>query len=867
MPKKLVDLQASNNVRVIRPHAGPQTDFLSTRADIAVYGGSAGGGKGAMRGAEIITPYGVRKWEDLHVGDRVCNHSGGTSEIIYITPWEERDMYKVSFADGTSTVVSDNHLWAYWETGRGKSKREKNAKYDDESMACHWYIATTTQLKERVERLAERVRFDAQGYRRNTYIKIPITQPVVFTKSYKTPQITIPPYVLGCLLGDGFLGNRENQSPMIGEKEVGDIQEMQSYFEEDGCGWFDYHGASGGFLITKGADRQYLVDELHRLNLYGLKSQDKFIPEPYMYLPIDQRFKLVQGLLDTDGYAGDLTKCSGEYCSTSKKLAEQVTWLLRSLGAYASISDKPSPYYRDENGEKVFCNDAWRVYFSAREQSKFFRLSRKLAFCRDYTRGDEHFGKNIVSIEPFGRHEMRCITVDNQYGLYLTNDFIVTHNSFALLIDPLRDVHVTGFTCLMLRKESTQLSSGGGLWDTACELYAPFHTETRQTPRMQHLFKSGAKIEFSHLQKETSTRSWDGAQLAEVCFDELQHFSERQFWYMLSRNRSTCGVPSRMRATCNPDPDSFLVKLLAWWIDEEGYPIIERSGKLRWFVRDDNKMIWYDSKKEGYLANKERIDKGELFLKSFTFIRATLDDNPTLLEIDPSYKANLSSLFEYERKRLLLGNWFARPMAGELFKTHYWQYVGFEALPKRFKRVVRYWDRAATRPSDVTPDPDYTVGALIGVGEDNRVYVLDVVRDRVEPYDVLCMIRNCARSDAGRFGDVEIWLEQDPGSAGKQEVATIIRELAGYDVNRNPKRANKLTYWKPFATQCKAGNVVLVKAAWNGMFVDELAGVTDGTQKGHDDMADASSGAFMVVASELHSVDEDTSAVLGNLRL
>ena len=75
--------------------------------------------------------------------------------------------------------------------------------------------------------------------------------------------------------------------------------------------------------------------------------------------------------------------------------------------------------------------------------------------------------------------------------------------------------------------------------------------------------------------------------------------------------------------------------------------------------------------------------------------------------------------------------------------------------------------------------------------------MIDVVRDRVEPYDVLCMIRNCARSDAGRFGDVEIWLEQDPGSAGKQEVATIIRELAGYDVNRNPKRANKLTYWKP----------------------------------------------------------------------
>jgi predicted phage terminase large subunit-like protein len=426
--------------------------------------------------------------------------------------------------------------------------------------------------------------------------------------------------------------------------------------------------------------------------------------------------------------------------------------------------------------------------------------------------------------------------------------------SYALLIDPLRDVDVTGFTCLVLRKESTQLSSGGGLWDTACDLYAPFHTETRQTPRMQHVFKSGAKIEFSHLQREDSTRSWDGAQLAEICFDELQHFSERQFWYMLSRNRSTCGVQSRMRATCNPDPDSFLVKLLAWWIDDEGYPIPERSGVIRWFIRDDNKMIWYDTYEEGYEANKERIDNQELYLKSFTFIRATLDDNPTLLEIDPAYKANLSSMFEYERKRLLLGNWYARPMAGELFKTTYWKYVSGEELPRKYKKLIRYWDRAATAPSDVTPDPDYTAGVLMGIGNDNLVYVLDVVRDRVEPYDVLQMIKRCAENDS-RYGDVEIWLEQDPGSAGKQEVATLTRELAGFDVQRNNKRTAKLVYWKPFATQCKAGNVFLLKASWNGMFVDELAGVTDGSQNGHDDMADASSGAFMMMANILHEDD------------
>jgi len=438
--------------------------------------------------------------------------------------------------------------------------------------------------------------------------------------------------------------------------------------------------------------------------------------------------------------------------------------------------------------------------------------------------------------------------------------------SYALLLDPLRDIETPGFTALVLRKESTQLTSGGGLWDTAADMYAPFNTQTRQSPRMQHVFASGAKLEFSHLQKEQSTKSWDGAQLAMIGFDELQHFSERQFWYMLSRNRSTCGVPSRMRATCNPDPDSFLVNLLEWWLDEEGYPIPERSGVLRWFIREDNKIRWYATYEEGYNENKADIDDRKLYLKSFTFIRALLDDNPTLMAIDPTYKANLSSMFEYERKRLLLGNWFARPMAGELFKTTYWRYIRQAELPRRWKKLIRYWDRAASVPSDEYPDPDYTAGVLLGIGEDNFVYVLDVVRDRVEPYDVLQMILSCAANDNALYGAVTVYLEQDPGSAGKQEISTLVRALAGHSVESNLKRASKLVYWTPFATQCKAGNVKVITKTWNGMFTDELAGVTDGTQRGHDDMADAASGAFMMLSGVL-DMDSDIGAVLSNLSL
>ena len=97
----------------------------------------------------------------------------------------------------------------------------------------------------------------------------------------------------------------------------------------------------------------------------------------------------------------------------------------------------------------------------------------------------------------------------------------------------------------------------------------------------------GSKIKFSHLQLETTVHDWQGAQIALICFDELTHFTAYQFFYMVSRNRSTCGVKPYIRATCNPDADSWVAEFLAWWIDHEtGYPIPERVGVLRYYIRD-----------------------------------------------------------------------------------------------------------------------------------------------------------------------------------------------------------------------------------------------------------------------------------------
>ena len=434
--------------------------------------------------------------------------------------------------------------------------------------------------------------------------------------------------------------------------------------------------------------------------------------------------------------------------------------------------------------------------------------------------------------------------------------------SHLLLMNPLRHVHRRGFECATFRRQSTQITAGGGLWDMSVEMYTPFGARSKETPRHTWTFPSGAKLTFDHLQYEKSVKSWDGSQLALIQFDELQHFSDTQFFYMLSRNRTTCGIRPYMSASCNPDPDSFLVNLLAYWIDGDGFPIDERCGQLRYFVRREGEILWFNNPEEVKESYPTDYEKGVLQPKSLTFIKFMLDDNEALRD-DPDYNASLDALFDYERKRLKLGNWFARPSAGELFKTTYWKFMPDDEIPRqdKFKRLVRYWDRASTMPSDKNSDPDYTVGCLIGLTKEDKVVILDIRRGRYEPHDVEQLIKATAMQDGPL---VELWQEQDPGSAGKLEKEYYTKQLMGYNLHWNNKRKSKLTYWRPLASQLKAGNVYLARGSWNRSFIDELGGCTDGTQIGHDDQADAASGGFMTFFKLLYN--NGSAEVMQNLR-
>ena len=225
--------------------------------------------------------------------------------------------------------------------------------------------------------------------------------------------------------------------------------------------------------------------------------------------------------------------------------------------------------------------------------------------------------------------------------------------TWAMLAEPLRHVGNPKFGAVIFRKSYPQITGEGGLWDEACQLY-PLFGARMLTGDMLARFPSGAKVSFRHMEHEQTKLEWQGTQIPLIEFDELTHFSESQFFYMLSRNRSLCGVRPYVRASCNPDARSWVAKLIAWWIDQDtGFPIPERAGKVRWFVRHGDGLSWGDSRKE-----MEQRHPGQE-PKSLAFFPSKLEDNPTLLKKDPGYLANLMALPRLEREQLLGGNWLA----------------------------------------------------------------------------------------------------------------------------------------------------------------------------------------------------------------
>jgi predicted phage terminase large subunit-like protein len=418
--------------------------------------------------------------------------------------------------------------------------------------------------------------------------------------------------------------------------------------------------------------------------------------------------------------------------------------------------------------------------------------------------------------------------------------------SEAMVMDALRYVEHPTYQAILFRRTFPELHKS--LIERSLRYYnAAFPSASYNDTKHVWKMPGGALIWFGHLEHDTSVYQHQSAEYQYIGFEELTHFTEWQYKYLLSRARGSNGVPIRIRANTNPGGDGHLWVQRRWapWLG----PPPEDSDAYTGPRATPGEVLWYVSKKDGerWVSRTEakainarwklapRLEQLQLPLAlSRTFIPAKLKDNP---KIDAAYAATLRGLDPVTEAQLAGGDWMIRPAPGLYFKRAWFKFV--DSAPAVARRM-RYWDLAGTDPKKqkTKGDPDWTVGLLLAITAKNEVFVEHVMRFRGDPSEVESTILATAEVDGH---EVSIGLPQDPGQAGKFQAGYFVGQLSGYVVHALPETGDKVTRAGPISAQAKAGNVSLVRGRWNGKFVQELEEFP-GTS--HDDQVDALSGAF-----------------------
>ena len=234
--------------------------------------------------------------------------------------------------------------------------------------------------------------------------------------------------------------------------------------------------------------------------------------------------------------------------------------------------------------------------------------------------------------------------------------------SFAMLLDYLQNVEVNGYVGLFFRKSMVDIKMEGGIMHESKDLFRGLKAKLNSITPKWIFSDYGSSLQFAQMYTPDAYETYRGGQFAYIAFDELTHFTQQEFSFLVSRNRSSTGVQCKVRASCNPDSDSWLRKVIDWYIGEDGYIIPERDGVIRYCFQYGDEFLFANTPEELIEQNPEFLlevdpegkEDPKLFIKTFTFIKGSIDENEILLKNNPTYKANLTGT---QRERLLLGNW------------------------------------------------------------------------------------------------------------------------------------------------------------------------------------------------------------------
>lgn len=396
-PKTFEDVSEQDSIKTILENQIKNNNLKHAY----LFCGGAGTGKCLPLNSDIMTLTGYKKMKDIQLGDSLIDGLGKECKVIGIYPQGIQPVYKVTFSDRTSTLCSLDHIWRVgWY-----SNKQATVKWDD------------LTLKEIMKRGLKK-KNNTSGWK----FRIPIPKINCWNNS-----VSIDPYLLGVLLGDGDLGSSSNIKVSLYEKDI--FNKIKIILNNLG---YDLHLCDNNkseikdYSIVCSTETKGFINYINNLDI-RCRSIEKHIPQEYLFTTFENRIKLLQGLFDTDGYIDSHNNFI--FTTSSPKLSEDFAFLVRSLGGTDTIVEKPSGY--KHNGYYIQCHNHFNHYI---------KFDNDFEFCTSIKHKKRIKNKQnaplrrIINIEYVGEEECQCIAVDSLDSTYMTNDLIVTHNTTSARI-------------------------------------------------------------------------------------------------------------------------------------------------------------------------------------------------------------------------------------------------------------------------------------------------------------------------------------------------------------------------------------------------------------------------------------------------
>ena len=569
----------------------------------ALFWGNRGGGKAQPIDSALFSSERDTTMGDIKVGDLVYGGDGLLHRVNGVFPQrEKKQVFVVVLQDGRQVRCSDDHLWSV----RNIQKQHKVLSVKD--------------------MLQQGIKYDKPKGPEYKF-KVPNCKPVKFMKK----SLPIDPYILGCLLGNGTLTT-------LTPKIATDDEFILDYFKK--------HLPNFEIKYDSSTNNNYTITSVngkdkHLTNVYRVRNElsfyirqlgldiackQKFIPSIYKFSSTQQRLELIQGLMDTDGHI--LKSGHGEFTNTSEQLIDDMAWILRSLGIRCRKSiDNREGEEHNIKGSTCTRGKVFRLYINTDKQ--IVKTPHKLKFLQNKKTDQNQDYVSIIEIIETDRYvNMQCISLDSADHTYLTDDFVVTHNTDTLLMDFAKGVGVgygADYRGLLLREATTELKdviAKSKKWFPRLFPGAKFNEQ-----KSIWTFPDGETFWFNYARVIDDYDQYHGHEYPWIGWEELtNHPVPDVYLKLMSCNRSSNPkIVSKYRATCNP------------------------SGPGHQWVKD---RFINTVKERRVYTDKDGMTRTHIFVD--------LEDNKSLLEADPHYKAKLISMTENNemlRKAWVQASW------------------------------------------------------------------------------------------------------------------------------------------------------------------------------------------------------------------